>query len=164
MISNTEYCCDIETKSEFVEKEALIKDSKDDGDDVRKILTDMQAFDYLLNEDIKAFDTSGSECGEDFDDFGDELQQLLSDNSTEFEHIEAHLQTNLNNLALELPDGENKKEEVDDNVVENVVRWKMEPNAEALEKLIDVKVVNVKDPYSNIVTVKNLKSGESSLT
>ena len=157
MISNTEYCNDIETESEFVEKEALIEDSKDDGDDVRKILTDMQAFDHLLNEDIKAFGTSGSECDEDLGDLGDELEQLLSDDSTELEYSGAQLQT-LNTLALELPVGENKKEEVDD----NVVRWKIELNSEALEKLIDVKVANVKDPYSNLVTVENLESGESS--
>merc|ERR1719318_1665080 len=123
---------------------------------------DMQTFDHLLNEDIKAFETSDSECDEDLDDFGDELQQLLSDDSTDYEYNSAHLKMNLNNSALELPYGTNKTEEVDDDVGESV-RWKIEPNAEALEKLIDVKVANVKDPYSNLVTVENLESGESSL-
>ena len=116
MISNSEYCIAIETESEFVEREALIEDSKDDGDDVRKILTDMQAFDHLLNEYIKAFETSGSECDEDLGDLGDELEQLLSDDSTELEYSGAQLQT-LNTFALDLPVCENKKEEVDDNVV-----------------------------------------------
>ena len=56
VITNTEYCSDTETQREFVEKEAVIEH---DGDDVRKILADMHAFDILLNEDIKAFETSG---------------------------------------------------------------------------------------------------------
>merc|ERR1719318_1733505 len=129
-----------------------------------KILTDMKTFDHLLIEDIKAFETSGSEGDEDLDDFGYELQQLLSDDATDFESDGAHHQkTSLSILGLELPDGAYMKEEVCDDEIENVVRWKIEPDAEALKNLIDVKVANVKDPYRNAVTVENLESGESSL-
>eukprot|EP00092_Neocalanus_flemingeri_P040731 GFUD01044343.1.p1 GENE.GFUD01044343.1~~GFUD01044343.1.p1 ORF type:complete len:409 (+),score=131.11 GFUD01044343.1:61-1227(+) len=157
---------------EVPKKQGDCGDVKEDLEDliedriVSEILAEVSIFDNLLKEPLQAFETSESES-DDFEDLGSELLNLLSDVSTENvcdeqktlnNSVSSEIaQTDLVNEDLHLF-GDSTQVEVE----ESGVRWRKTTDLATFEKIIDDKIDKVKQPPSNLVTILNLESGETS--